>query len=305
MANLFSLILTLVTVLTGIIWIVDKLVFKRRRQVLIDEAQQQSEEPLSKEQLAQVAPVPGWLENGRSIFPVILVVLILRSFIFEPFQIPSGSMMPTLLPGDFILVQKFAYGLRDPVFHHKFLETGEPKRGDVAVFRYPPNPKIDYIKRIVGLPGDTIIYQNKTLYVKPACHGAKTCPGLQQVTKNYIGPSQFSQMGMPLERYQEQLGKVTHDILRNPMLPEQYPSYYRQPGQEVGEWVVPPGHYFAMGDNRDNSADSRYWGFVAEKNLVGKAVAIWISFTFDHSADSWLPSWVPTGVRFSRIGGIT
>ncbi|WP_199911834.1 signal peptidase I [Dongshaea marina] len=302
MADLFSLILTLVTLITGIIYVADQLIWKRRRLVKACEGVSTS----AKEgEVVGHAPVtPGWIANARSIFPVILAVLILRSFILEPFQIPSESMQPTLLPGDFIVVQKFSYGLRDPIFHHKFFSTGEPKRGDVAVFVSPKDPKIDLIKRIVGLPGDTIIYRDKTLYIKPACHGAKVCPSLHEIAKQYIGPTRFTELGMPLYEFKEQLGTVSHKMLRNPMLPEQYQRYYQQPGSAIGEWVVPKGHYFAMGDNRDNSDDSRYWGFVPEENLIGKASFIWMSFTFDHSADSWLPHWIPTGIRFHRIGAI-
>ena len=250
--------------------------------------------------------MPVWIEQTGGVFPVIALVLILRSFIFEPFQIPSGSMMPTLLVGDFILVEKFAYGLKDPVTNTKFLETGEPKRGDVVVFKYPLDTRVDYIKRVVGMPGDRVIYRNKELMIRPKCdeQEGKTCPGFQKLDVKFEQRGEFSQMGIPLDRYTEQLGDVSHETLRNPLMPDLVDRYYRQPGTYPDEWVVPEGHYFVMGDNRDNSTDSRFWGFVPEQNLVGKAVAIWISFEFEREEGSSLPSWVPTGVRFNRIGGI-
>ncbi|MCL9779813.1 signal peptidase I [Vibrio sp. S4M6] len=300
MADLFSLILTIATAFTGIIFCLDKFVWERKRKNI---AQGEALETDTEAVRTEKEP-SGWITQSRSLFPVLLVVFILRSFIIEPFQIPSGSMEPTLLPGDFIIVEKYAYGLRDPIFHETLVHTGEPKRGDIAVFVDPQNPKIDLIKRIVGLPGDTIIYRNKTLYIKPACHGKDVCPKAYQVPKQYVGPTKFTELNTPLYEYKEHLGKVNHMILRDPLIPEQYLSYFQQDGAQIGEWVVPKGDYFAMGDNRDNSDDSRYWGFVPERNLVGKATFIWMSFTFKHKADSWLPHWIPTGIRFNRLGEI-
>ena len=214
--------------------------------------------------------------------------------------------MPTLLVGDFILVEKFSYGLKDPVWRSQLVETGKPERGDVAVFKYPENPRIDYIKRVVGLPGDRIVYRNKQVYIQPACaEGEKTCPELKQVARIGVNQGEFSQNGVPLSRYTEKLGEVSHDILINPQRPDAIGYYYREGKLPVGEFIVPEGHYFMMGDNRDNSTDSRFWGFVPEENLVGKAVAIWISFEFDRTKADLLPTWIPTGVRFNRVGGIT
>ncbi len=231
-------------------------------------------------------------------FPVIALIMIFRSFIYEPFQIPSKSMLPTLYVGDFILVNKFDYGLRDPVFDHKFLDLGEPKRGDVIVFRYPPNPKIDYIKRVVGLPGDMIRYSaDKQLCIQP--QGTSVC---KPVKLTDMKDSDFTQGMARLIEFNEHLGDVNHHILINPLRRDNRMAYVPRPG--IGEWVVPKGEYFVMGDNRDNSADSRYWGFVPEANLVGKAVAIWMSFDFDRKPDSLLPSWIPNIVRFDRIGSI-
>lgn len=306
MASTFSLILVVVTLLTGIIWTLDKLVWAKQRAAKIAAARANAGPDVDEKTLAKVAPMPVWIEQTGGVFPVIALVLILRSFIFEPFQIPSGSMMPTLLVGDFILVEKFAYGLKDPVTNTKFLETGEPKRGDVVVFKYPLDTRVDYIKRVVGMPGDRVIYRNKELMIRPKCdeQEGKTCPGSQKLDVKFEQRGEFSQMGIPLDRYTEQLGDVSHETLRNPLMPDLVDRYYRQPGTYPDEWVVPEGHYFVMGDNRDNSTDSRFWGFVPEQNLVGKAVAIWISFEFEREEGSSLPSWVPTGVRFNRIGGI-
>ncbi|MDP5253953.1 MULTISPECIES: signal peptidase I [unclassified Vibrio] len=298
MANIFSLILVIVTLVTGILWALDKWVCAKKRQQKLAQVEAQTQQGLDQTTADKITAQPWWAEQSASIFPVIAFVLILRSFIYEPFQIPSGSMMPTLLVGDFILVEKYAYGLKDPVLHKTMIKTGEPERGDVAVFRYPVNPQIDYIKRIVGLPGDTIRYSaNKQLCVQPK--GEAQC---ETVTLSHVQESPFKQAGLPLLQLEEKLGDVNHNILINPVIPNQDAHYYPRPG--VSEWVVPQGQYFAMGDNRDNSADSRYWGFVPEENLVGKAVAIWISFEFDRDDNSILPSWIPTGVRFNRIGGI-
>jgi len=202
---------------------------------------------------------PWLIELARSLFPVVLAVLLLRSFVVEPFRIPSGSMTPTLQVGDFILVNKFAYGLRLPVIHTRILSTGKPKRGDVVVFRWPVKPKIDFIKRIIGLPGDKIEYKNKQLYVN-----GKRVP--EKELGIYTG-EYSSKMPYSVE-YKENLNGVRHDILHIPGRPAHAPEHFK----------VPPGHYFVMGDNRDNSDDSRYWGFVPTKDLVGKAILIWFSW---------------------------
>ena len=247
---------------------------------------------------------PGWIEQCKSLFPVIAAVLVLRSFLFEPFQIPSESMMPTLLTGDFILVEKFAYGIKEPLNNTTLIKTSQPERGDVVVFKYPREPRIDYIKRVVGLPGDRVIYRNKELFIQPACHGKEPCPAIEKIDSRFMDKGNFFQQFMPLDRYLEQLGSVSHQILRNPERLEPVANYFHQEGNYPDEWVVPEGEYFVMGDNRDNSEDSRFWGFVPERNLVGKAVAIWISFEFDRAPDSAIPGWIPTGVRFNRVGGI-
>lgn len=297
MANTFSLILVIVTLVTGVVWVLDKLVLRKKREQKLADIQAQATQ--IDEATANKAVAPSWfVENSVSIFPVIAFVLVLRSFIYEPFQIPSGSMMPTLLVGDFILVEKYAYGLKDPVWRTQLVETGKPERGDIVVFKYPPQPSIDYIKRVVGLPGDTVRYSAR----KDICIQTKGTSTCKPVKLSNVEDSPFVQNGIPLIQMDEKLGKVEHQILVNPLRRDRVDQY--QPRNVVNEWVVPEGHYFVMGDNRDNSADSRYWGFVPEGNLVGKAVGIWISFEFERGADSILPTWIPTGVRFNRIGGI-
>lgn len=323
MANMFALILVIATLVTGILWCVDKFVFAPKRRERQAVAQAATGEALDTKTLSKVGPKPGWLETGASVFPVLAIVLIVRSFIYEPFQIPSGSMMPTLLIGDFILVEKFAYGIKDPIYQKTLFETGHPKRGDIVVFKYPKDPSLDYIKRTVGLPGDKVTYNPvaKEVTIQPNCRSGQACDSALPVTYSNVEPSDFVQTfasrdggeatsgfwqlpkseskenGIRLDGREEALGNVTHHILTVPIAQDQLGAYYQQPGQPLATWIVPPGHYFMMGDNRDNSADSRYWGFVPEANLVGKAVGIWMSF--DKQEGEW-----PTGVRLSRIGGI-
>jgi signal peptidase I len=261
----FPTLLVLATFLTGTIWLLDALVWAPRRRAA---AQAEKSEGLRPEQVDDLQREPLLVEYSRSFFPIILLVLLLRSFVAEPFRIPSGSMMPTLLIGDFILVNKFAYGLRLPVLNTKFLDLGEPKRGDVAVFRYPENPSIDYIKRVVGLPGDHLAYYEKVLYVNGV-------PVEQETVSTYVGVGAGEAMtGASLRS--EHLGDETHKILIQP----------GAPGVE-GEFVVPEGQYFVMGDNRDNSNDSRYWGAVAEEHLVGRAFVIWMNWDAANGGITW------------------
>lgn len=311
MANYFSIFLVILTVASGLIWLADSLFFAPKRKEKIAIARANTNGTIDEATLNEIAPLPYIVDTAQQIFPVIAFVLVLRSFLYEPFQIPSGSMKPTLLVGDFILVEKFTYGLRDPVARNKFYEVGEPERGDIIVFKFPENTNIDFIKRVVGLPGDTIMYNNKQISVKPACNGAENCPEMQPVALNFVEKGDFKQvidrrnnLTIDLERFDEKLGEVNHQILRLPVELESQEPFFNQTGVPMRQWVVPEGQYFVLGDNRDNSRDSRFWGFVPEENLVGKAVAIWISFEFERGEDSVLPSWIPTGVRFNRIGGI-
>ena len=246
----FALFMVVILFITGLIWLLDKFVLRAKRPA--------------------GAVEPWYVEYAKSFFPVILLVFTLRSFLVEPFKIPSGSMMPTLLAGDYILVNKFTYGLRVPILNNTFFEINHPKRGDVFVFHFPPEPSIDYIKRVVGLPGDKIEYQDKHLII----NGKK-------LDVTFEDTYEYEMQGANIisaRRSKEQLGDVPHDILIHD-IPNQYND--DAPGAKLlnGESItVPPGHYFAMGDNRDNSSDSRVWGFVPEHNLVGKAFFIWFNF---------------------------
>jgi signal peptidase I len=305
MAVYFSIILVAITIITGIVWLADKFYLAPQRKIKVLSAQEQSSVDLPKETISTLMEPSPLVDTSVQIFPVIAFVLILRSFLYEPFQIPSGSMMPTLLDGDFILVNKFNYGLRDPVARNKFFDVGLPERGDAVVFKYPRDPRIDYIKRVVGLPGDRVIYKDKTLYIKTACQESDAkCPEFTQVINNftnvYEGPD--AQPGM--HQFTADMLNKTHNILNDQYTVPRTNHYFQQSGTAKNEFLVPAGHYFVMGDNRDNSLDSRFWGFVPEENLVGEAVAIWMSFDFDRTDDSFLPRWIPTNIRFERIGAI-
>lgn len=261
----FALILFLLSVVTGILWFYD--VFKARKLRV------------------KGAPDPWWVEYGASFFPVILPIFMLRSFWVEPFRIPSGSMIPTLLVGDFILVNKYAYGVRVPVINKKIVDVGSPQRGDVFVFRYPLDTTQDYIKRVIGLPGDKLEYMNKTLTIN-----GQAVP---------VTPAGDYEQGLEsLSRISETIDGRQHFMLNDPTKPEpgSIPHAFSENCQTSTRGficTVPAGHYFAMGDNRDNSADSRVWGFVPEENIVGKAFFVWFH------VDSILP---PKGIRFDRIG---
>ncbi len=252
----FSLILVVATALGGVIWGLDAILWRHQRIA-------------AAESLGVAAKEPVVVEYARSFFPVLLIVLVVRSFLFEPFRIPSSSMVPTLLVGDFIFVNKFTYGLRLPVVNNKVWDLGQPERGDVIVFRLPADPSTNYIKRLVGLPGDTVMYRNRRLYINGKIVDS-------EAVGKYDGDSQNGAV-----LYNEQLGKAEHGILLTP-------------GQRSleGTFVVPGGHYFMMGDNRDNSRDSRYQGvgIIPEANIVGKAVRIWMNWSF------------PKMPRWDRIG---
>ncbi len=257
-----ELFLVLGTVLTGLIWLADKMFLgDKRRKRALEKSYNASHGQGDVRKSNKTYREPWYIEICKSFFPILLVVLILRSFIAEPFRIPSGSMMPTLLHGDFILVNKFSYGVRLPVLHTKILDTGSPQRGDVAVFRFPKDPSDDYIKRVIGLPGDRITYKDKTLYINGKQIG-------QQKNGIYKGSGANSVMNGAII-LKEDLETVLHDILIKQ-------TRYNTPG----EFSVPDNHYFVMGDNRDHSSDSRIWGFVPEENLVGRAFLVWMNADF-------------------------
>ena len=239
----YALILTLLTLVTGVLWSIDRFVLRRSKP---------------KDHPPEGVGKP--IEMFGSFFPIFLLVLVFRSFFFEPFKIPSSSMVPTLLIGDFIVVNKFAYGLRLPVLNNRFLELGDPERGDVVVFRYPVDGRTNYIKRVIGLPGDQIAYRSKTLFINGE-------PVVQENIGRYTGEGiNRNRPGTQMLRRSEELADVEHDILINTA----------RPRQRSQSWEVPEGHYFVMGDNRDMSQDSRSWGFVPEENLVGRASRIWM-----------------------------
>lgn len=306
MANFYSILLTLVTLAAGLIWLYDAKFKKPLRLAKITNEEQRLQQQLDEEARERIAPQGRIAEFAQSVFPILFVILIVRSFFYEPFRIPSASMMPTMLAGDFILVQKYSYSVRDPLFRHELFSTSTPERGDIAVFKYPLQPNVDYIKRIIGTPGDRIIYRNKTLYLEPACvNNNAECPKMQVITRDVKQQDEvYFSRSTPLVRYTEQIGDVTHDILVDPTIAPRTAYFYQQPGTAPDEWIVPEGHYFFMGDNRDNSEDSRYWGFVPHDNLVGRATFIWMSFEMDRDASSWLPQWLPTGVRWHRLGSV-
>lgn len=271
-----ELILVIGSLVTGAVWLLDKYWLREKRQETILTAV--ADNSVVDAELTENDPVkePWYVEYSRSFFPVLFIVLLLRTFVAEPFHIPSGSMRPNLLVGDFILVNKFAYGLRLPVLHTKILSLGEPERGDAIVFRFPPDPRKDYIKRLIGMPGDTITYKNKQLYI----NGKKL--SMQQ-----LGPYQPKTNGLEdLNAYvwEEDLLGLKHKIMINPS---------RLNLMAEGEYSVPKGHYFVMGDNRDNSSDSRIWGFVPEEHLVGRAMFIWMNFNFRERS-----------VDFDRVGTV-
>ena len=286
----FALLLFLATLVTGIYWLAERLYFLPQRrqaaeQLQVSVTQRRSE--LSSQGLRtdevdldqarnRLLMQPWWLDWTAGLFPVIVVVFVLRSFLFEPFKIPSGSMIPTLMINDLILVNKFHYGVRLPVSNLKIFDNHSPERGDVMVFRYPPKPSLDYIKRVVGLPGDEVAYLNKKITVngKPLDTAAL--------------PEFFDEDAL---RYTKQFQEVAADGQRKYRIlnEDDRPSFvqatedfpFRENCRYSSEGVVckvPPGHYFMMGDNRDNSMDSRYWGFVPEKNIVGKAFFVWMNF---------------------------
>jgi len=284
----FALLLFMATVVTGVYWLGERFFFlpKRkqaaaeleagvaRRRAELDKMGLRQDEDTTAQARQQLLMQPWWLDWTAGLFPVIAAVFLLRSFLFEPFKIPSGSMIPTLLVGDLILVNKFHYGIRLPVINTKLTDGTPPKRGDVMVFRYPPKPSLDYIKRVVGTPGDEVAYLNKRLTING------------KAIETNVVPEFFDEDSMRyMNQLEEKLSDKPHGLLNDADRPAFVPGAedfpYRDNCRYSVEGVVckvPPGHYFMMGDNRDNSLDSRYWGFVPDKNIVGRAVFVWMNF---------------------------
>ncbi len=278
----FALLLFIASITTGIYWLAEKLYFFPQRQKTLP----------AHQAMAQ----PWWLDWTAGLFPVVLAVFLMRSFLFEPFKIPSGSMIPTLRIGDLILVNKFIYGVRLPVFNHKIIAISLPKRGDVMVFRYPFNPHIDYIKRVVGLPGDEVRYSNKKLtingkaidtVVQPDFFDESTATQAKQFTERFpTGELVTTTASTSTINTSDNLHNNVHNVLNSDTHSAGVQTQYSFPFQDQCNYSiegvvckVPAGHYFMMGDNRDNSEDSRYWGFVPEENIVGKAFFVWMNFT--------------------------
>lgn len=257
----FATMMVIALAVCGAIWALDARLWAPKRRAALAAATAATGGSLGEDERQRIYKEPLLVEYARSFFPVILIVLLLRSFLVEPFRIPSGSMIPTLWVGDFILVNKFTYGIRLPVVNRKIIDVGAPERGDVVVFRFPTDPSTDYIKRVIGLPGDRIEYRDKTLFVNG-----------EPLPQHYIGPYTEVSTGIPLPArlYVESLGGAEHELVV-------HPDYIGR--LDIGEWRVPAGHYFVMGDNRDNSNDSRAWGYVPESNLVGKAFLIWMNWS--------------------------
>lgn len=306
MAGYFAIFLVLLTLACGLVWLLDLLVLAPKRKAALVQAKTQTQNVLPESAEQELLKEPAVVETAKSIFPLVLAITLLRSFLYEPFQIPSGSMMPTLLVGDFILVEKFSYDVKDPVWRKTLWHNKLPERGEVAVFKYPLDTRIDYIKRVIGLPGDRIAYRNKQLFITKACINGQTsgCGTEELMPQAFQADGEFFMGPMSQQRYTEQLGSVSHNILKTAQRGEDLRNYYRQPDTAIDEFVVPEGHYFVLGDNRDNSVDSRFWGFVPADNLVGKAVFVWMSFEFNDDPNSWIPGWIPVGVRFARLGPI-
>ncbi len=265
----FEFFLLIASTVTGLVWLADALLFARQRR---------------QEAASNMAKEPLMVEYARAFFPVLLVVLLIRAFWLEPFRIPSGSMMPSLLVGDFIVVTKYSYGLRMPVTHYRITEGDRPQHGDVVVFRYPKDESQDYIKRVIGLPGDLVSYYNRRLSINGKPLDIETdavYQGLGDVN-HMQNASGCDRAGANCQVYIESTGDIDYTVMTNPGT-----AYGIN-----GEVVVPEGHYFVMGDNRDHSNDSRIWGYVPEENLVGKAARIWMHWDWRDEG---------TGLDLSRI----
>ncbi|AAM67809.1 signal peptidase I [Buchnera aphidicola] len=311
MRNILTIFLLTSTFFTGILWIIDHILLiknyfynkkktKNNNTILINKVILENKK--------------CFFRSLSSLFPTFFIVFIIRSFIYEPFQIPSGSMMPTLLIGDFILVKKFSYGIKEPITNKTIIKMNLPQRGDIVVFKHPKN-NIDYIKRVVGLPGDKIQYDINRKKIKICINytNQKNCENKLFITYSKPKLSNFFQKiyllksrtneeekvynSIYFKKVEEKINNLKHNILILDGINSKINDYYQQKGMPKLIWIVPKNKYFMMGDNRDNSLDSRYWGFVPEENLLGKATKIWMSF--EKKENEW-----PTGIRIKRIGNI-
>jgi signal peptidase I len=285
----FALILFVLMLITGVIWCLDVFVWARQRRAKADAALAEFDARVAKLSSEGIKSditgrgalqesllrQPTWIEYSGSFFPVIAAVFFLRSFLYEPFKIPSSSMVPTLLIGDLILVNKYTYGIRLPIVNKKIISINNPQRGDVMVFKYPKDTSMDYIKRVVGVPGDKIIYKNKRLTVNGEAVSYKPLP-------DFLDDENLAYY----KQWQENLTGVEHKIITDERAPNFVPNPDAFPQHELCSYntegfacTVPPGQYFMMGDNRDNSLDSRYWGFVPDENIVGKAFFVWMNLS--------------------------
>ena len=283
----FALILFVLTLATGVVWFIDVFYLSKQRRARADVALAEydarnarlaaggvAQETNGRSEIAaRLLRQPTWVEYSGSFFPVILLVFVLRSFLFEPFKIPSSSMVPTLQIGDLILVNKFTYGIRLPVLNKKIIDINNPQRGDVMVFKYPKDTSLDYIKRVVGVAGDKIVYRNKKLSINGKDLDYKQLP-------DYLDEESLTYS----KQFEENLNDVSHRLLNDQRAPSYVPNPDNFPNRELCTYnsegfacTVPAGHYFMMGDNRDNSLDSRYWGFVPDEYIVGKAFFVWMN----------------------------
>ena len=283
----FALILFVLTLATGVVWFIDVFYLSKQRRARADVALAEYDARNARlaadgvvhetngrsEIAARLLRQPTWVEYSGSFFPVILLVFVLRSFLFEPFKIPSSSMVPTLQIGDLILVNKFTYGIRLPVLNKKIIDINNPQRGDVMVFKYPKDTSLDYIKRVVGVAGDKIVYRNKKLSINGKDLDYKQLP-------DYLDEESLTYS----KQFEENLNDVSHRLLNDQRAPSYVPNPDNFPNRELCTYnsegfacTVPAGHYFMMGDNRDNSLDSRYWGFVPDEYIVGKAFFVWMN----------------------------
>lgn len=330
MINTFSLILASITGISGIFWSVKKLCkitcnrYQHKKIFLQKPTNIYQESTNAYSLIISYCSIIS--EFISSIFPILLLVFIIRSFVIEPFRIPSGSMMPTLLIGDFILVKKFIYGIKNPITQKTLIDTGHPKRGDIIVFKYPKNPALNYIKRVIGEPGDKVIYNIITKQLTIHANSVNNITGMQPLPIVYsnVIPSNFIQVfnhdahgkvnssfiqieshekcshGIRLIQTTESFNGIEHNILT--MIPpgdqNLIKMYDKHTKHLISEWLVPSGEYFVMGDNRDNSADSRYWGCVPERNIVGKAIIIWMNIK-KQKEGRW-----PISIQLHRIGNI-